>query len=317
MKRRRPEIGIVTVTNDLHALAIAKELEQLGAGCHIFEADSFAGTDGLTWGLELGGSTGRMHSRAGAQIQISNLDVVWWRRLGNKQILPSPPAEASDEEVVNNCARAALLGLFETCFTGIWISEPNATSRAENKLIQLREAKEVGLRVPETLVSQDPDTIRKFCQRHEGQIIVKPLRGAKEIFIFARKLRPEHIADDASLRLCPTIFQKLIEGTDHIRALAFGDHVLAAKLTSHDLDWRGNLQIPFEHYELELGLKDQLLALLKRLRLRMGVFDLKIGADGLVNFLEVNPQGQFLFLEPLTELKLSENFAEFLFNCAI
>jgi hypothetical protein len=51
------------------------------------------------------------------------------------------------------------------------------------------------------------------------------------------------------------------------------------------------------------------------LNLRMGIFDLKVSDDGPV-WLEVNPQGQFLFLEGITGVDLTTLFAKFLAESA-
>ena len=51
---------------------------------------------------------------------------------------------------------------------------------------------------------------------------------------------------------------------------------------------------------------------LDKLGLAMGVIDIKEDPNGELVWLEVNPQGQFLFLEPLTGLKLTNHFADFL-----
>jgi hypothetical protein len=53
---------------------------------------------------------------------------------------------------------------------------------------------------------------------------------------------------------------------------------------------------------------------LRRLGLRMGVIDLKLTPDGEPVWLEVNPQGQFLFLEPLLNEPLAEHFTDFLLS---
>ena len=52
-------------------------------------------------------------------------------------------------------------------------------------------------------------------------------------------------------------------------------------------------------------------AVVERLGLRMGVFDLKVRPDGQVVFLEVNPQGQFLFVEGMSDMPLGDAFATF------
>jgi len=44
----------------------------------------------------------------------------------------------------------------------------------------------------------------------------------------------------------------------------------------------------------------------------MVIFDVKLTDDGEPVFLEVNPQGQFLFVEALCEIPLADTFAAFL-----
>ena len=44
----------------------------------------------------------------------------------------------------------------------------------------------------------------------------------------------------------------------------------------------------------------------------MGIFDLKLDEGVEPVWLELNPQGQFLFLEGMTGLPLAQAFAEFL-----
>ncbi|WP_439400499.1 hypothetical protein ACRQ5Q_44180 (plasmid) [Bradyrhizobium sp. PMVTL-01] len=50
---------------------------------------------------------------------------------------------------------------------------------------------------------------------------------------------------------------------------------------------------------------------LHELGLVMGIFDVKLTDDDEPVFLEVNPQGQFLFVEALCDLPLADIFAAF------
>ena len=66
-----------------------------------------------------------------------------------------------------------------------------------------------------------------------NKVILKPIRGTKQFHLFTRKITKEHLISDTSLQLCPAIYQEYIQGS-----------------TSNDLDWRENLDIPFEIIEL-------------------------------------------------------------------
>ena len=52
--------------------------------------------------------------------------------------------------------------------------------------------------------------------------------------------------------------------------------------------------------------------MVRHLGLAMGVVDLKLDGDGEPVWLEVNPQGQFLFVEGLSGVPLTRALAEFL-----
>jgi len=93
--------------------------------------------------------------------------------------------------------------------------------------------------------------------------------------------------------------------------LACGNTLVAFAIDSPDVDWRPNLDVPVSVVTLEADTHAQILQIMSTLRLRMGVFDLKLDDDGPV-WLEVNPQGQFLFLEGMSGVDLTTTFAEFL-----
>ena len=57
-------------------------------------------------------------------------------------------------------------------------------------------------------------------------------------------------------------------------------------------------------------------AVLDRLGLRMGIVDLKLTHDDEAVWLEVNQQGQFLFLEGLVGIPLTDLFSRYLVTLA-
>ena len=48
------------------------------------------------------------------------------------------------------------------------------------------------------------------------------------------------------------------------------------------------------------------------LGIEMGVIDIKIHNNGEYWWFEVNPQGQFIFMEPLTKINFIDEFANYL-----
>jgi glutathione synthase/RimK-type ligase-like ATP-grasp enzyme len=250
--------------------------------------------------------------RAGNLVRPADLDVTWWRRLPRDVVTDVEIPDAAARDVITRDCRATIIGGFATSFTGRWVSHPAKTDAASNKLIQLQAAANVGLRLPETLISQDPAEIRKFYEHLRGNVIVKTVAGTKLTPLLTGILTHELLDAEDSLTVAPAIYQQLIEGDRHLRVCVFGDRALAGRLISSRLDWRYPLDVESEAVEIDEALARKLRALLRALDLRMGIFDLKETDEGEPVFLEVNPQGQFLFLEGLCGLPLSSAFAEFL-----
>jgi glutathione synthase/RimK-type ligase-like ATP-grasp enzyme len=307
----KPKIAIVSFSDDFHALVIQKELEEkYGVACGIVETDRICGGAGLTWS-NIGGYPPTVETTDGC-LDLRTVDLVWWRRFNGP---PQIPAEITDpvhlDLIINDC-RGAVLGLFLNEFQGVWISDPQATRRAENKLVQLRAAQRAGFRIPQTLVSQNPEQIRRFCRSLGNRAVVKAVSGTIKGPILTTQVNEALLECDASLQLCPAIYQELIVGARHVRANCFGDDVYAALIKSEDLDWRPNLNVPVKPFELSESIKVSLRKTLKDLGLKMGIVDLKLDRQGKPFWLEVNPQGQFLFIEGLCGLKLTSAFGGFL-----
>lgn len=309
-------IAVVTHERDLHAHAVKAEMERRHpATVHILESDHFSRAPGLSWSPQEF-TEPVFPAVGGTAVDLRSLDAVWFRRLGNPRTSAHPEVtDPVDRELINVDTAAAAFGMLTTEFQGRWIDHPTAFWSAQNKVVQLRAAHEIGLRIPETLISQSPEQIRKFCGIHPGAI-VKAVRGVMQAPAATTTVSEELLANDAALSVCPAIYQEMVPGSRHVRVQVFGERVLAALLESDDLDWRPNLDIPAAEHRLPAALADALRELLRRLGLTMGVFDLKLTDDGEYVWLEVNPQGQWLFVQGMTGLPLIETFTDFLYEQA-
>jgi hypothetical protein len=279
---------------------------------HAINSNRLSGSGALTWS-NTKGFHAAVADRHGNKIVVRDLHALWWRRVGHPQVLPPDAFDAAQIDLIDNDCRVALGGSLLNEFRGTWVSHPIKTQLAENKLLQLRTAEEAGFRVPRTLVSQDPESIRRFCRRLHGNVIVKPVRGTTRAPLFTQMLRADHLQQDENLRIAPAMYQELISGTRHLRVNAFGDEVYGFAIDSPDLDWRGNLDVPVTEVAIEPTVADRIRTVLRRLGLRMGIVDLKLTPDGQPVWLEINPQGQFLFNEGLCGSPLTSHFARFLY----
>jgi glutathione synthase/RimK-type ligase-like ATP-grasp enzyme len=307
---------IFTHADDLHGLAVGHELRAGGATCSVIEVDRFPCQGGLvSWSTpwSLGGSL--LRDTDGARVDITKFDVAWWRRFPSTMLYPDGFSNSiADQSLVSRDTQAALLGMALTDFRGHWVSNPEATRRAENKLIQLRTADQLGMRIPRTIITQDPDIAREFCESLNYEVVIKPVRGHKLAPVLTGKATPELLAQSPRVRLAPTIYQELISGSRHLRVNCFGETCHAFGLETDQLDWRVPLATNVRPVDIDTELSRLVVALVARLGLRMGVLDVKLTGDGQPVFLEVNPQGQFLFLDGLCGTNLLKSFAQYLMD---
>jgi hypothetical protein len=305
------EMAIVTLEGDIHAYLVQQEMARTyGVQVAIVAADRIPAAGGVTWHSDDPMAT-TLPTEDGGVVDLGRLRLVWWRRCHGRPEVPDVVTDRAMRQLVVKDGRAALRGAFLAGFTGTWLSDPYATERAQNKLLQLKVAQQVGLTVPRTLVSSDPAAIRDFTRSMGGVVIGKTLTGLLGTALEAGRVRLESLIDDDEMRLSPTIYQQEVPGTDHLRVQVFGNDVYAARISSAALDWRLAGDMEVTPVEVDPRLKDALRAVVTRLGLRMGVFDLKIRPDGVPVFLEVNPQGQFLFVEGMSDMPLTAAFARF------
>lgn len=237
---------------------------------------------------------------------------AWFRRPRMPETFAG--AHPADEPFLRNEWRRfsnnlhALAAEVGECF---WVNPPSAALAAENKLVQLHVAQQAGLTFPATLMSSDPERIRRFAATH-GKLVYKPFQThtwqdaatGKMFSSYARIVDASMLDDDASLRQCPGIYQQLVDKKYDLRVTIIGNQVFTARLDTplqeEFIDWRiASLAETMRISQTELpgDTVDSLQRLMRGLGLVFGCVDLAVDANGNLHFLEVNQAGQFLFLE--------------------
>ena len=184
------------------------------------------------------------------------------------------------------------------------------THSTVNKLIVLQIAEQLGLQVPKTAIVSSKTALRQLKDSW-GRIITKTMHQGisvrtKEIFINGQKTEEvtNTSIDQVGELFFPSMIQQLVAKQYEVRVFAFQDmfYSIATFTQRNDatmIDGRGidtqnpNRQVPFI---LPEAVQAKLLAMLKRLELNYGSFDLICTPDDEFVFLEVNPYGQYGFL---------------------
>jgi glutathione synthase/RimK-type ligase-like ATP-grasp enzyme len=190
------------------------------------------------------------------------------------------------------------------------MSPPDRIWAAEHKLYQLIQAQKCGLSIPRTLVSNEPAAILEAYRTFEQRMIVKPVRlgyieeAPQPRAIYTSQVLAEHLDRIADAQLAPSIYQELIPKQCDVRVTIVGRRVFAADIWSQEdpaaaIDWRhtADPNLPHTKGQLPESLSGCLLDLMRRLGLHFAAIDLIKRADGNYTFLEVNPNGQWLWLD--------------------
>lgn len=244
---------------------------------------------------------------------------VWFRRVRLPYI--SEGYSESEKEFLLS-EYYSLIQNFLLTLDSKWLSHPVSVYTAENKLFQLKQATAVGLKIPETLVTNDKEKLKLFYGSKINGLIVKPLNqnriteGEHQKLIFTNKLSDHQIANLCHFDLTPAIFQEFIPKQYELRVTVVGDRVFSASVESQIenetvVDWRRK-KLPFHRYELPRDIESKCIELVRSLNLSFAAIDLIRAENGEYYFLEANPNGQWAWIEAETGLPISDSIIEFL-----
>ena len=113
--------------------------------------------------------------------------------------------------------------------------------------------------------------------------------------------------------MAPVIFQRYVPARADLRVTVIGERIYpaAADMSAGDYaqDVRMNPQVPWSEHKLPDDIAEKLLELMRRLELEYGAIDLRLTPEGEYVFLEINPAGQFLFIQNATGMEIAKGLA--------
>ncbi|WP_434387992.1 MvdC/MvdD family ATP grasp protein [Melittangium boletus] len=263
-----------------------------------------------------------LHTPAGA-VHAWQVHAVWLRRR------PAPRLEASLDpawrEGRARAARAALEGALDGLSAAgcRFINPLEADAAAENKARQLRLARQLGLEVPRTVVTNDPARVRAFFEEVQGRMVAKMLTPLSQSmrgdapFVYTSAIRPDHLEHLDGLRHGPMVFQERLDKAHALRVAVVGARCFtgaleASRSAAGQVDRRRarHEESPWAHGTLPPAVAGRLVRLVAALGLVYGAADFIVTPEGRCVFLEVNPGGEWGMLERNLELPISEALAD-------
>ncbi len=328
MKTRR--VLIISNPEDEHTVCVTSHLRKRGIETILFYPEDFGRELFLTLSQSSDQESIAISNSQGHTIDLVSVDAVWYRR-PRLVLLDDGALESEALEFARDEWKSALEGTYALLDKPLWVSHPDSLRDAARKPLQLRIAQYFGLNVPRTLITNNPEQARIFFEHCNGRVVTKATgsgwvyskSGDDVYFVMTNRVGISDVQSDDEIVVAPVTFQEEIPKEYEIRVNVVGQQVLAIRIDSQKsevskLDWRRyDVQnTPYSPYALPPEISSKCLKLTQYFGLEFGAIDLIRQPDGEYIFLEINGNGQFLWAEELSGVRVSEALADLLAGVA-
>ncbi|MDG2152987.1 MAG: hypothetical protein P8K10_03535 [Crocinitomicaceae bacterium] len=259
----------------------------------------------------------------GNSVEIKKIKSVWWRLKPNLTSIPETQEEFERTKFIHREWQLTLEPLkyfLNECF---WINRREADALCRNKPYQLHMAKEEGFKIPNGIISNNSNDVQKRISGFK-QVVYKPLSyyivPPNRILYSSIMTKEEVEQKSTNIEQAPCIFQEYIDKDFELRITIVGKKVFPIKIQSQQnsatkFDWRKDqINVDYEIFDLPKRIEQKLLHLHQKFEMFFGAYDFIVDPKGEYYFLEVNPAGQWLWMEEVLNLNISECIAEALVN---
>jgi hypothetical protein len=258
--------------------------------------------------------------------RIEDGDVIWLRQPDQPV---EHPAVSQTGGKLSPSACAAFLEPLVSIFEALpfrCINRLSASCLVRNKAVQLHVAGASGLKVPATLMSNSPAAVRDFFDHNPDNAICKAFAShvwqqpgsesvaVTETFCLSR----EQLPPDEVFTYAPAIYQQMVKKQFDVRVVLMGERIysFALRTPGNSLDWRRDAalrNLDVEAIATPAAVESGLLRFAQKTGVSFGVLDFAVDRNGEWWFLEINEQGQFLWLEEFhPQARLQQKFCAFL-----
>jgi hypothetical protein len=295
---------------------LVSEMRRRGTRCVRWNLDQYPLGSTLTYRLSAAQDEAEIVSD-GRRITLAEVGSIWCRAYAPMGF--AAELNAADRKFAATEAERALAGLLSRPDI-VWINHPHRHIVANSKPEQLAAARRVGLAIPPTLVSNDPDEVRAFMAAAPGPVVYKCFSQALDLpegqAQFTGVVTPAQQARLDLIRTTPGVFQHYVPKRYELRITVVGERVFAGRINSQataesSVDWRHRpFDMESEPYALPERICKPILAFMRDFGLIYGAFDFIVTPDGDYVFLEVNPGGQYMWVESTTGMPITEALAD-------
>jgi len=317
-------ILILNRYGDEHVSLVTKGLSSAGAPYFWFDPADFPSKAEVTLQYDRSGPIQRTLRWRGRDVELSSIRVIWDRQPAE----PLPSSEVTDPSLqawVKHESRVFLAGLWDSldCW---WVpGKPGDVRSAYEKMYQLTVASQIGFRIPRTRIGNRPQDLTETYAEYDGHLVSKSIaqhlvkRNGENFLAFTHVIRRRDAVNYRSIRYAPLILQEYVPKELELRITVVGSRVFAAEIHSQATrstrdDWRHYdlNRTPYLPHRLPARVEGLCTEFVRALGLCFGAIDMILTPEGEYVFLEINPNGQWGWIQSLTGLPIGQAIAELL-----
>lgn len=343
-------ILIIAGEQDSHVAYVTTKLDALGAEYLRFDPQHFPAGADLSIRYDRSGAARRILNYKQEEVDLGRVRAVW-DRAGGRAIADAKVKEEQRWWVSEGCSRflAELWECIDCLWLpnrpiadrdpyGLYDRPDKERLRAQpprlgapsayNKLHQLAVAGQLGFTVPRTLVTNSPKRFIEFYEECNSQVVSKTATQRLQVtsdgetrLLYTNPVQRRNAADYQAIRYAPVIFQEEVPKKLELRVTVVGAKVFPAAIQSQESrflrhDWRHYHDFGESKYYSVHTLPEKIeglcVRLVETLGLCFGAIDLILTPADEYVFLEINPNGQWLWIEDFTGLPISDAIADLL-----
>jgi glutathione synthase/RimK-type ligase-like ATP-grasp enzyme len=310
-------IIVISRVFDPHTDYLAEELNHRGIEFVRFHTEDYPVHDRIATEISRSGSVRSTLHTNGRSVDLSQVTSIWYRRPAALQV--DPLLTAPQGEFALRESRHALAGTLST-LDCLWINHPDRLISAAHKIVQLQAAATVGLETPATLVTNDPQAVPEFFRACRGQMIYKTLalpyheEASKASIIYTTMVTAAELDQYRErVRFAACQFQEWVPKQYELRMTVIGQDVFCARIDSQAssdarIDWRAaHGRLEFVPHSPPPRVATACIELTRTLGLVYSAIDIIVTPDNRYVFLEINPNGQWAWMDPQFDNAMSES----------
>lgn len=305
----RPVILIITHSNDNDSIQMVMDaVRERGGTAYRFDTDRFPTDTQLSIHYN-DSQQDLILTDKDYELDLNSVTAVWYRRVAIGQRIPKT-MDAQLRRASIDEAQATVQGLIAS-LDAFHLDPVYRLRRAENKQLQLKVARKLGMEIPPTLITNEPEAVRQFSYECNKGLVTKTLssfaiyeQGEQKV-VFTNPVQSQDLDQLDDLRYSPATFQEQVPKALELRTTIIGNRIFTASIDSQRseksrIDWRRDgigLIDEWEAYQLPAEVEDKVRKLTQFFGLNYGAADFILTPDGRHVFLEINPAGEFFWLE--------------------